>query len=145
MVYEIEGFLCAETDGLRTVIRGGREFISASATDDGSDLVEFGRLPEAVRRWLTRPKGAFFYNLPPAVREALDLWVKSGQRAGDFVMSVLENDFAGAVQRADPHSLRCLRDIVWYLSMECPSPCWGSPEKVGAWAARFPTEVERAP
>lgn len=134
MVHEIEGFLCTESDGLRGAVRG---FNSASAKDDGTEMVAFGEIPDPVRQWLTRPKDAMFYNIPPNVREAIDRWVAKGERAGDFVMSVLVNDLNGAVSRADPHSFRCLRDIIWYLNNECPSPCWGSQAAVDAWALRW--------
>jgi hypothetical protein len=81
--------------------------------------------------------------MPPAIREAIDRWVAHGQRAGGFVMSALENNLAEAVGRADPNTMECLRDIVLYLNMEVPSPCWGSPEKVVAWETLNPDTRRR--
>jgi len=75
------------------------------------------------------------YAIAPEIRAALLVWINEGHLPGDFLQSVLRNDLAGAVTRADPFNLATLREIVWFLQMEAPSPCWGSAENVQAWAA----------
>lgn len=78
------------------------------------------------------------YNpISPATREAIDRWATTGRRAGGFVMAVLCNDLVGAVRRADEFNILALRSTVAYVYHKCPAPCWGSPEKVEAWAALF--------
>lgn len=77
------------------------------------------------------------YDVPPQILEAFQAWFERGEVAGDFVMSVLRNDLQGAAMRADHENAPRLKEIVTYLNMEAPSPCWGSPEKVEAWRLRF--------
>ena len=52
---------------------------------------------------------------------------------GGFLYSVISNDLYGACSKADDIN----RDILFiYMSFfynECPSGCWGSPEKVRHW------------
>jgi len=83
------------------------------------------------------------YNVPEHTREALQLWIDEGQLPGDFVRSVLENDLRNAVTRADFMNAGRLKDIIDFLNMEAPSPCWGSRENVLAWALRFAQEREK--
>jgi hypothetical protein len=78
--------------------------------------------------------------IPPAIREALDDWAKTGRKRGDFVMSVLRNDLAGACGRADEDSAAALVAIVAYVYNCLPSLCWGSAAAVAAW----PGLLERA-
>jgi len=79
----------------------------------------------------------FFYDVPAHTREALERWINEGLMPGAFVRSVLENDLVGATMRADVENAPRLASIVQYLNMEAPSPCWGSREKVLAWALHF--------
>jgi len=85
------------------------------------------------------------YNVPDHVRPALELWIREGRMPGDFLRSVLENDLRNAVMRADHVNAQHLKDIIDFLNMEAPSPCWGSRENVLAWALRFAQETERQP
>jgi len=66
-------------------------------------------------------------------KEAIDRWVKDASPMGGFITAVIENDLAGAIGRADVDARENLHEIIKYLWNECPSPCWGSKEKVKAW------------
>jgi len=76
------------------------------------------------------------YDMPGGIRDALDNWAQHGWPPGGFVLAVLHNDLSGAVGRADQWSMEALKTIVSYVYNELPSPCWGSTEKVEAWALR---------
>jgi hypothetical protein len=69
----------------------------------------------------------------PSIKEALDHWVVTGDRGGNFVMAVLENDLAGAVGRADDGNLVDLPEIMRYVYNNLPGACWGSKDRVKAW------------
>lgn len=64
---------------------------------------------------------------------SIDRYVNQRIPAGGFLTAVLENDFAGALSRADHINREALSDIMNYLHHEVPSECWGSPEKVEIW------------
>lgn len=72
--------------------------------------------------------------IPPAIRDAIDRWVRDSIPGGHFTMAVLANDLHEAVARADENSLHALHSIVAYVYNEIPSAAWGSPEKLRAWA-----------
>ena len=77
------------------------------------------------------------YDVPEHILPAFDAWFERGEVAGEFVMSVLRNDLAGTVTRADHINAHRLKEIVDFLNMEAPANCWGSAEKVEAWHKRF--------
>lgn len=83
------------------------------------------------------------YTLPPAVahlKAGLDRYANERIATGGFLASVLRNDLAEAVTRADGTSLAYLREIVWYVHNEMPADCHGSPERVAAWLAEWGKE-----
>lgn len=49
-----------------------------------------------------------------------------------FLMAVLSNDLAGAIETADAEKLLPLFQIVWFLR-DYAAPAWGSPERVALW------------
>lgn len=73
--------------------------------------------------------------IPPHTLEGLRRYIDERMPVGGFLTSVLENDLTQAFGRADPENLACLYQIVQWVYMEAPAPCWGSPEKVAAWLA----------
>ena len=83
--------------------------------------------------------------IPESTRETIDNWVAKGWLPGGFVTAVLQNDLQGAVGRADHHNIAALHSIVAYVYNECPSTCWGSAEKMQAWAKRFEKADEVRP
>ncbi len=72
--------------------------------------------------------------IPEYTKEAIDNWVRHGWQPGSFVQAVLENNLSEAFARADDTNTRFMKEIVMYVYNEIPSPAWGSPEKVDAWA-----------
>lgn len=81
-------------------------------------------------------------SLPVSIYQSLLLWVEHGTMPGGFLRACLENNLAGAVNRADPESLAALRQIVTYIYWEIPGNCWGSPAKVMLWHERKSIERE---
>lgn len=76
----------------------------------------------------THPPG-----IPEPILRGLYGWWKDRHRPGDFLVSVLENDLAAAVARADPISIAAIKPIMLFVYNELPQNCWGSPEMVRAW------------
>lgn len=72
--------------------------------------------------------------LPRHMREGMQLWIERGIDGGSFMMSILCNDFMGAVSRADSTNIDRLKDFAMFLYNEAPPACFGSREKVKAWA-----------
>lgn len=81
------------------------------------------------------------FEIPDRMMGGLKRYVEHGIEPGSFLMAVLRNDLHDAVGRADDENIRNLPAYVSYLYNEAPSPCWGSPEKVQAWLARFTAEA----
>lgn len=75
--------------------------------------------------------------IPERMGPALDAWINEGRLPGEFLQAVLRNDLREAVGRADAGNLIALPAYIGYLYNEAPAACWGSPEKVAAWAVRF--------
>lgn len=74
--------------------------------------------------------------LPAHMQEAMQLWIERGIDGGSFMTSVLCNDLMGAIGRADGTNINRLKDYAMFLYNEAPPGCYGSPEKVSAWAKR---------
>lgn len=66
--------------------------------------------------------------------DGVQRYVEDGIMPGDFLTAVLENDFKGAVSRADMSNLPLLHDWMIFVVNEMPLQAQGSPEKVRAWA-----------
>lgn len=77
-------------------------------------------------------------------REALQRWVQLALPTGGFLWAVLTNDLRGAIERGDEGALDNLPHIVAYLYNDCPSACWGSPEKVRAWVEHIDARPQAA-
>jgi hypothetical protein len=73
-------------------------------------------------------------HIPARMADGLQRWIERGIPPGSFLTAVLENNLKEAVCRADEENLFNLPAYVGYLYNEAPAPCWGSPEKVSAWA-----------
>lgn len=76
-----------------------------------------------------------FY-IPEHMMGSLERWIKFGIKPGDFLTAVLENDLKNAVGYADDENLKNLPAYIGYLYNEAPGDCWGSKEKVAAYAER---------
>ena len=75
----------------------------------------------------------------PHLAPGLLRWVEHGTP-----QAVLTNDLLEAFTRGDDASLAGLKDIFRFLYNYCPSQCWGSPGKVGAWRGLDAMEKEGA-
>lgn len=74
--------------------------------------------------------------LPEHMQEGMQLWVERGIEPGSFLTAVLCNDLMGALGKADSTNIDRLKDYGMFLYNEVPSTCFGSREKVRAWAER---------
>lgn len=72
---------------------------------------------------------------------ALLAYATHGHLPGGFLTAVLSNDLREAISRADHENLAVLKEIVTFVYMELPSPCWGSAKAVFDWTTQF----EQAP
>ena len=62
-------------------------------------------------------------------------WIENRIMPGDFLTAVIQNNLTEALGRADDENRVAIFDIVSWWYNEAPAPCWGSPEKVKAWAS----------
>ena len=74
-----------------------------------------------------------YTRLPEGLRSGARLYVEHGVMPGDFLSAVLRNDLRTAVAHADPINAARLAEIVRFWSLEAPSFCSGSPERVSRW------------
>ena len=61
-------------------------------------------------------------------------WIENRIMPGDFLTAVIENNLAEALGLADEDNKAVIFDLVSWWYNEAPALCWGSPEKVKAWA-----------
>lgn len=73
--------------------------------------------------------------VPEHIRPGIIDYVREHRAQGSFLMALFRNDLSDAVRRADETNWQHLREIVYFVWMYAPAPCWGSPEKVEAWLA----------
>ena len=75
--------------------------------------------------------------LPHHIRAGLQRYIEQGQIPGGFLQAVIANEFVSVVTRADKENRARLDDIAQFMYSEAPGECWGSREKMRAWAARW--------
>lgn len=76
--------------------------------------------------------------IPENIRDGLRRYMMDFVRPGGFLVSVLENDLAGALQRAhDDATLLSIRDICTYLFNCAPPQCYGDRDAVDKWCAKL--------
>lgn len=73
--------------------------------------------------------------VPEHLHDGLIRYLAHRIQPGGFLMAVLENDLAGALNRADGTSRAGLVEIGRFLYNDVPQGAWGSPAKVAAWLA----------
>ena len=71
--------------------------------------------------------------LPEHMQEVARLYLEHRIPPGSFMTAVLENDFIGAVGKADQINIHFLKNWAQWVYSECPALAWGSPAKVTAW------------
>jgi len=92
------------------------------------------------------PKINYFYaeSLPSRYHDGMERYLNEGIDPGGFLTACLENNLSESYARADVESKEYIPTIVFWLYNSCPSPAWGSPEKVKNWAsARTRERIER--
>lgn len=77
-----------------------------------------------------------YENIPGLTMDSLERWEQHGIYPGGFLCAVLENDLQGAFAKADTGNLNALHAIVKYVYNRMDARCWGSREKMTAWADR---------
>lgn len=82
--------------------------------------------------------------LPDDTQDSIDRYVNAGIPTGGFLEAVIGNDLREACGRADEVHMRCIPAIVAYLYNNCPSLCWGSPERYREWIYRKSEERRKA-
>ena len=75
----------------------------------------------------------YAHDIPPLVLRGIIDYVEGGWPTGPCLRAVLEDRLCDAVMLASEDSLAAIKQILWVLHNEGPSPCWGSPAKVTAW------------
>ena len=71
--------------------------------------------------------------VPEYMVEGLMAYVMDGVPPGEFLLSVLNNDFAWAVTKADGENSKRLRDWAILIHNFTPGGCHGSDEDVKEW------------
>ena len=76
--------------------------------------------------------------IPEHTIDALIDYVEHGRAVGSFLSAVLVGDLFGTFRSADHRNRRCVDGIVRWLWSVPPGLCYGSEDKVAAWAAMAP-------
>lgn len=77
--------------------------------------VDYGKLPEHIRYGMFR-------------------WIEFGNVPGDWMCYLLTNNLVLTWGFADEINRAHMGDIVDFIYNEAPSQCWGTQEKIDAWA-----------
>lgn len=72
--------------------------------------------------------------LPAYMQEGVLRWIENGSIPGGFLCAVLENNLFEAFTKADLTNRAAMGAYVEFFFNHAPEDCWGSPEKVRAWA-----------
>ena len=75
-------------------------------------------------------------NLPPHMASGVVAWVLFGQKPGQFLTALIENNLLEAARRADAGNGPALQAWVKFLDAYVPSPCYGSVQAVNEWQSR---------
>lgn len=81
---------------------------------------------EPVWEYAAIEENVYVYLRAFALKEATHL-------PGGFLQGVLYNDLSLAIGRADPYNLKTIRNIMYFVWNEVPSPAWKSKEAVYEW------------
>jgi hypothetical protein len=83
-----------------------------------------------VETWFV---GSDYDQIPPHMREAIEMYVIERKCTGDFLRAVITNDLRNAVNRADSTNLPLLPVYVRWFYNRAPAACHGSPARFEAW------------
>ncbi len=81
--------------------------------------------------------------LNPAIVPTLYGWIFTGRLGGEWFTAVMGNDLMRGVCRADSKNLEKLPELMSWLNTYAPYDCYGSPERVLAWASATERTPER--
>ena len=73
------------------------------------------------------------WHIPDYMRTGIEDYLNNGARPGNFLYSVLCNNFIGAVQYADSENIENLPAYAYWLTNKVLFFAWGSEEKVEEW------------
>lgn len=73
-------------------------------------------------------------SIPERMMDGIQRYINDGIIPGDFLQAVICNNLREAVGRADDENLVNLPAFVMYFYNEAPGLCWGSKDKMDAWA-----------
>jgi hypothetical protein len=77
-----------------------------------------------------------YERLPGHIRDGVRDYIERGHLPGDFLRAVISNHLSQSFGYADEINRERLYDIVGFFHNEAPGPCWGSVDKMHAWAAQ---------
>lgn len=78
--------------------------------------------------------------VPEHNRDTLIQYIEIGSPVDSLIEAVLRGDLFDAFGRADHINAQHVGTICAWLYNYAPSPCFGSPEKVKNWFAKFRSE-----
>jgi hypothetical protein len=77
-----------------------------------------------------------YKRLPAHIRSGVRDYIERGHLPGDFLRAVISNNLSQSFGYADEINRARLFKIVSFFHNEVPGPCWGSVDKMHAWAAQ---------
>lgn len=93
---------------------------------------------EEIRESLER------FAVPVRLHDGIVRWIVSGIQPGSFLSAALANDLMFATCRASGLVIEELRTLMQWAFNEAPNDCWGSYEKMKAWAKQKSIENSAA-
>lgn len=71
--------------------------------------------------------------LPEHMHEGIIAYLRYGRPCGDCLRSIISNDAAAAIQRADPLNVAAFGNWFVFLAQFAPIGAWGSSEAYEGW------------
>ena len=71
--------------------------------------------------------------IPEYMCSGIELYLNQGIRPGDFLTKIFENDFVGAIGKADTNNMQNIPAYANFLYNYVSISCWGSKKTVDAW------------
>jgi len=81
--------------------------------------------------------------VPHRTAAALARWAVYAGAGGHFITSVIKNDFAKAVTKADLENLKNIQYIALFVYNYLPDQCWGSEEKYNNWEGLYQMNLDK--
>ena len=71
--------------------------------------------------------------LPSNLQHGIYIWIEHGIRPGDFLWTLINNDFIGICGRADHINQLRFMDLANFMYNQAPSLCWHHKNLIEAW------------